>query len=151
MAVLMPNVKLDEPDDADAVNTLRIGVLRLSRRMRHLSVDRTLSLAELSALGTLARCGPMTPGELARKEHVQPPSMTRIIALLQERGLVALEPHPEDRRQKLVAATGQAEEMLEESRGQRNTWLADLAGELDEEEWAALRAAAPVLHKLAHL
>ncbi|ARQ70122.1 MarR family winged helix-turn-helix transcriptional regulator [Streptomyces marincola] len=151
MAVLMPNGKPDEPDDTDAVNTLRIGVLRLSRRMRHLSVDRTLSLAELSALGTLARCGPMTPGELARKEHVQPPSMTRIIALLQERALVALEPHPEDRRQKLVAATDQAEEMLAASRSQRNAWLAELAGELDEEEWAALRAAAPVLHKLAHL
>ncbi|MDT0343242.1 MarR family winged helix-turn-helix transcriptional regulator [Streptomyces litchfieldiae] len=147
----MPNAMLDGPDDADAVNTLRIGVLRLSRRLRHLSADRTLSLAELSALGTLARCGPMTPGELARKEHVQPPSMTRIIALLQDRGLVGLEPHPQDRRQKVVAATDQAEEMLEASRGQRNAWLAQLVGELDEEEWAALRAAAPVLHKLAHL
>jgi DNA-binding MarR family transcriptional regulator len=147
----MPQAQLDGPDDSAAVNTLRIGVLRLSRRMRHLSVDHTLSLTELSALGTLARCGPMTPGELARKEHVQPPSMTRIIALLQERGLVGLKPHPDDRRQKVVAATDRAEAVLEASRGQRNAWLAQLAGELDEEEWAALRAAAPVLHKLAHL
>ncbi|KAB8164180.1 MULTISPECIES: MarR family winged helix-turn-helix transcriptional regulator [Streptomyces] len=146
----MPHA-MDRPEDAEAVNTLRVGVLRLSRRMRHLSVDRTLSLAELSALGTLARCGAMTPGELARKEHVQPPSMTRILSLLQERGLVALQPHPEDRRQKLVAATDAAEEMLAASRAQRNAWLAGLADELTEEEWAALRAAAPVLHKLAHL
>ncbi|RKN09667.1 MarR family winged helix-turn-helix transcriptional regulator [Streptomyces radicis] len=140
----------DDGDD-DAVNTLRIGVLRLSRRMRHISGDRALSLAELSALGTLARCGPMTPGELARKEHVQPPSMTRIIALLQERGLVAMEAHPGDRRQKVVGATDEAEAMLRASRAQRNEWLAQLVGQLDEEEWAALRAAAPVLHKLAHL
>ncbi|WP_097232114.1 MarR family winged helix-turn-helix transcriptional regulator [Streptomyces zhaozhouensis] len=146
----MPHA-MDGPEDAEAVNTLRVGVLRLSRRLRHLSVDRTLSLAELSALGTLARCGAMTPGELARKEHVQPPSMTRILSLLQERGLVALQPHPEDRRQKLVAATDAAEEMLAASREQRNAWLAGLADELTEEEWEALRAAAPVLHKLAHL
>ncbi|MEV1009188.1 MarR family transcriptional regulator [Streptomyces sp. NPDC049881] len=147
----MPELKLDSPEDAEAVNALRMGVLRLSRRLRHLSGDRTLGLAELSALGTLARCGPLAPGELARKEHVQPPSMTRIITLLQERGLIELTPHPDDRRQKLVAVTGQAEEVLEASRSRRNAWLADLAAELDEEEWAALREAAPVLHKLAHL
>jgi DNA-binding MarR family transcriptional regulator len=147
----MANVTLDGPEDAAAVNTLRIGVVRLSRRLRHLSVDRSLGLAELSALGTLVRCGAMTPGELARKEHVQPPSMTRIIALLQERGLVSLGPHPEDRRQKLVTATGEAEGVVEASRAQRNAWLARLAEQLDEEEWARLRDAAPVLHKLAHL
>ncbi|MFI7276089.1 MarR family winged helix-turn-helix transcriptional regulator [Streptomyces sp. NPDC049879] len=147
----MPELKLDSPEDAEAVNALRMGVLRLSRRLRHLSGDRTLGLAELSALGTLARCGPLAPGELARKEHVQPPSMTRIITLLQERGLIELTPHPDDRRQKLVAVTDQAEEVLEASRSRRNAWLADLAAELDEEEWAALREAAPVLHKLAHL
>ncbi|MFR9723775.1 MarR family winged helix-turn-helix transcriptional regulator [Streptomyces sp. MS19] len=147
----MPELKLDDPEDAEAVNALRMGVLRLSRRMRHLSGDRTLGLAELSALGTLARCGPLAPGELARKEHVQPPSMTRIITLLQERGLIELTPHPDDRRQKLVAVTDQAEEVLEASRSRRNAWLAGLAAELDEEEWAALRDAAPVLHKLAHL
>ncbi|WP_052849112.1 MarR family winged helix-turn-helix transcriptional regulator [Streptomyces avicenniae] len=148
----MSDLKLDGPEDAEAVNALRMGVLRLSRRLRHLGGDRTLGLAELSALGTLARCGPLAPGELARKEHVQPPSMTRIITLLQERGLIELTPHPDDRRQKLVAVTDEAEEVLEASRSRRNAWLAELAAAgLDEEEWAALRAAAPVLHKLAHL
>ncbi|MDT0305411.1 MarR family transcriptional regulator [Streptomyces sp. DSM 44917] len=146
-----PHATLDGPEDAAAVNTLRVAAQRLNRRMRHLSVDRTLTLSELSALGTLDRCGAMTPGELARKEHVQPPSMTRIITLLQERGLVALRPHPDDRRQKLVAATDQAEAMLKASRGKRNAWLAELAEGLDEDEWATLRAAAPILHKLAHL
>ncbi|RKN41712.1 MarR family transcriptional regulator [Streptomyces hoynatensis] len=147
----MPHARLEGEDDAAAVNTLRIAVLRLSRRLRHLNVDQTLSLTELSALGTLARFGAMTPGELARKEHVQPPSMTRIIALLQERGLVGLAPHPEDRRQKLVAVTDQAEAVLKASRAKRNAWLTTLAEELDEEEWAVLREAAPVLHRLAHL
>ena len=76
--------------------------MRLSRRLKHQRVDESLSPTEMSVLGTLARCGSATPGELARKEHVQPPSMTRIVALLEAKGLVRLEPHPEDRRQKVV-------------------------------------------------
>ena len=77
--------------------------------------------------------------------------MTRIVALLEAKGLVRLEPHPDDRRQKVVSQTEEAEAMLEESRRKRNVWLASLAEGLDEDEWAKLRAAAPVLEKLAHL
>ncbi|MDT3398910.1 MarR family transcriptional regulator [Streptomyces sp. B1866] len=139
------------PDDAAAVNALRSGVMRLSRRLKHQRVDESLSPTEMSVLGTLAGCGSATPGELARKEHVQPPSMTRIVALLEAKGLVVLEPHPEDRRQKVVSPTERAEAMLEESRRRRNAWLAELVGELAEDEWDRLRAAAPVLEKLAQL
>jgi DNA-binding MarR family transcriptional regulator len=77
--------------------------------------------------------------------------MTRIVALLETKGLVRMEPHPDDRRQKVVTQTERAESMLEESRRRRNAWLAELARGLDDDEWAALRAAAPVLEKLAHL
>ncbi|MBB0233093.1 MarR family winged helix-turn-helix transcriptional regulator, partial [Streptomyces calidiresistens] len=142
---------IDTPENADAVNTLRIGVMRLARRVRHQREDRSLGVAELSALGTLHRCGPMSPGELARKEHVQPPTMTRILALLQERGLVRMDQHPVDRRQKTATVTERAEEMIRATRAKDNAWLARLASRLDDDEWARLRAAAPVLHKLAHM
>ncbi|MEC3994750.1 MarR family transcriptional regulator [Actinacidiphila sp. DG2A-62] len=125
--------------------------MRLSRRLRHQRVDETLSPTEMSVLATLARCGSATPGELARKEHVQPPSMTRIVAMLEAKGLVRREPHPEDRRQVVVSRTERAEAMLAESRTKRNAWLAELASGLDEDELAILRRAAPVLEKLAHL
>lgn len=138
-------------EDAAAVSALRSAVMRLSRRLKHQRVDESLSPTEMSVLGTLARCGTATPGELARKEHVQPPSMTRIVALLEAKGLVRLEPHPEDRRQKVVMQTERAEVMLDESRRRRNAWLAELVKGLDEEDWAKLRAAAPVLEKLAQL
>ncbi|GAA1350267.1 MarR family winged helix-turn-helix transcriptional regulator [Streptomyces beijiangensis] len=138
-------------DKAAAVDSLRSAVMRLSRRLKHQRVDESLSPTEMSVLATLARCGSATPGELARKEHVQPPSMTRIVALLEAKGLVRLEPHPDDRRQKVVSQTEAAEAMLAESRRKRNVWLAELAGGLDEDEWAQLFAAAPVLEKLAHL
>lgn len=41
--------------------------------------------------------------------------------------------------------------MLAESRAKRNAFLATLVDSLDEDEWAKLREAAPVLEKLAHL
>jgi DNA-binding MarR family transcriptional regulator len=77
--------------------------------------------------------------------------MTRIVALLEAKELVRLEPHPEDRRQKVVTQTDKAETMLEESRRRRNEFLAKLVEALDEDEWAKLREAAPVLEKLAHI
>ncbi|UNZ18717.1 MarR family transcriptional regulator [Streptomyces sp. 891-h] len=141
----------DEQQDKDAVNALRAAVMRLSRRLKHQRVDESLSPTEMSVLGTLARCGSATPSELARKEHVQPPSMTRIVAMLEAKGLVRLDAHPEDRRQKVVTQTEQAESMLAAAREKRNAWLTELVQELDEDEWATLRAAAPVLEKLAHL
>jgi DNA-binding MarR family transcriptional regulator len=138
-------------DDRAAVNSLRSAVMRLSRRLRFQRVDESLSPTEMSVLGTLARCGSATPGELARKEHVQPPSMTRIVGMLEAKGLVRRDPHPDDRRQVVVRQTEQAEAMLSESRRKRNAWLAQLTERLSDEERAVLREAAPVLEKLAHL
>ena len=137
--------------DAAAVSTLRSAVMRLSRRLRNQRVEESLTPTEMQVLATLARCGSASPGELARKEHVQPPSMTRIIAMLEEKGLVRREPHPDDRRQVVVSSTEQAESILDQSRAKRDAWLAELAGGLNEEEWALLRAAAPVLERLAQL
>ncbi|SCD40531.1 DNA-binding transcriptional regulator, MarR family [Streptomyces sp. DvalAA-14] len=138
-------------DDRATVNELRGAVMRLSRRLRSQRVDESLSPTEMSVLSTLARCGSATPGELARKEHVQPPSMTRIVAMLEAKALVRREPHPDDRRQVVVSRTDEAAAMLAESRDKRNAWLAQLAEGLTEEELAILRQAAPVLEKLAHL
>lgn len=61
----------DEHENDAAVNALRSAVMRLGRRLKHQRVDESLSPTEMSVLGTLARCGSATPGELARKEHVQ--------------------------------------------------------------------------------
>src|ERR1700753_3464443 len=98
--------------DAAAVSTLRSAVMRLSRRLRHQRVEESLTPTEMQVLATLARCGSASPGELARKEHVQPPSMTRIIAMLEEKGLVRREPHPDDRRQVVVSSTEASESVV---------------------------------------
>src|SRR3981081_4270045 len=84
---------------------LRLAVVRLNRRLRAQRTSSAVSLTQLAALSTLYKCGPLTPGELAAKEGVQPPSMTRVIAALEEFGYATRRPHPTDGRQGLVGPT----------------------------------------------
>jgi DNA-binding MarR family transcriptional regulator len=91
----------------------------------------------------------MTPGELAEHEKVQPPSMTRVIAVLEELGLVVRAPHETDRRQVVLTVTGLGRDVVVQSRKLREAWLARRLRELTPQERAALRAAAPILEKLS--
>jgi DNA-binding MarR family transcriptional regulator len=138
--------------DAGLASALRISVGRLARRLR---VERQaeglaeLSDTQLAALAVLDRHTAMTPGELAEHEKVQPPSMTRVIAVLEERGLVMRAPHPTDRRQVVLTATEEGRALVGQARRRRDAWLAKRLKELTPEERAVLRAAAPVLEKLS--
>lgn len=139
--------------DAGLATSLRISVSRLARRLR---VERTGGLAEarlsdtqLAALAILDRHAAMTPGELAEHEKVQPPSMTRVIAALEVRGLVLRAPHPSDRRQVVLSVTEQGRDLVSQARRRRDAWLAMRLRELTPQERATLRAAAPVLEKLS--
>ena len=136
---------------AGLASTLRISVMRLARRLRAERADETLTLSQLATLGTLYRHGPMTLGELAMHERVQPPSMTRIVSGLEERGLIGREPHPTDRRLVIVSLTDDAVALLSADRRRRDAWLAQRLRELDQDEHEALRQALPVLEKLAGL
>ena len=135
--------------DAELASVLRITVMRLARRMRQQRSESGLTLTQLSALSMLDRHGPSTPGELAAHEKVQPPSMTRVLAHLEELGLVERAPHPRDGRQVLVALTAAASAVLAEDRRRREAWLVDHLADLTGVERDALRVAAPVLDRLA--
>src|SRR5918996_3857221 len=104
---------------AELASTLRVSVMRLSRRLRAERGDHALSLTQISVLATLDRHGPLTPRELADHEKVQPPSMTRTLAGLEERGLIDRTPHERDGRQHLVSLTAPAKELLRDDRRRR--------------------------------
>jgi DNA-binding MarR family transcriptional regulator len=140
--------------DVGLATALRISVSRLARRLR---VERlvpemaepALSDTQLAALATLERHGAMTPGELAEHEKVQPPSMTRVIAVLEERNLVLRSPHPTDRRQVILTVTEEGRAVVQRVRRRKDAWLARRLAELAPEERATLRAAVPILEKLS--
>jgi DNA-binding MarR family transcriptional regulator len=141
--------------DAGLASALRISVTRLARRLRAeraahgLRVLSELSDTQMGALATLERHGAMTPGELAEHEKVQPPSMTRVIAVLEQHGLVTRSAHATDKRQVMLTATNAGRELVYQSRRVREAWLAKRLGELTPQERAKLRAAAPILEKLS--
>jgi DNA-binding MarR family transcriptional regulator len=139
--------------DAGLATALRISVSRLARRLRAeriaLGLQPDLSDTQLGALATLVNHGPMTPGELAEHEKVQPPSMTRVIAVLEDRSLVIRAPHSTDRRQVVLTVTDGGRDLVFQARRLREAWLARRLRELTPQERATLRAAAPILEKLS--
>jgi DNA-binding MarR family transcriptional regulator len=138
--------------DTDLAVTLRIAVSRLARRIRAERAAKglpELSDTQFAALAALARQAAMTPGELAAHEKVQPPSMTRVIAVLEERGLLARAPHPTDKRQVILTATPAGRSLVGQVRRLREAWLARRLAELSAQERSVLRVAAPVLDKLS--
>lgn len=135
---------------AELASIMRVSVMRLSRRLRWERSGPGLSLTQIATLGTLDRHGPLTPRELADHEKVQPPSMTRVLAHLEELDLIVRTPHASDGRQHLVSLTGPAHDLLKEDRRRREAWLAQRLAELTQAERDVLRAAAPILERLSH-
>jgi DNA-binding MarR family transcriptional regulator len=109
----------------------------------------SVSLTELSAMGTLKKRGPMSAGDLAACERVQPPSMTKVIASLEERNLVRRDAHPSDRRSAIISITDAGLALLDSERRQRDAWLSQRLSRLTPEERTIVRQAIPVLEKLA--
>ncbi len=136
-------------DTAALAHDLRLAVMRFSRRLRSQRVDTSVTLTHLAALSTLRRHGPMSPGELAAHERVQPPSMTRVVVALEGMGLVTRTPHPTDGRQVVIDLTAAAETMLDAEARAREAWLTGRLQELTAEERALLREAAVIMDKLA--
>jgi DNA-binding MarR family transcriptional regulator len=144
-AVTSPGVEIDH----ELVAALRIGVMRLARRLRLERSGSDLSLTQLSALGTLYNAGEITIGELANVERVKPPSMTRTINCLEDAGLVTRSAHASDGRQVVVNLTDDARAVLDADRQRRDAWLAVHLAELDPADVDLLRRVAPLLDRMS--
>lgn len=129
---------------------LRLAVMRIARILRqNVDTGSDLPTTLLSVLGTVDRLGPVTLGDLAGAEGVQPPSMTRLVARLEARGLVRREIDAHDRRVARVQLTDEGRRLLSRSRTRRTAFLAQRLRALTPGDLAALEAALPVLERLA--
>ena len=137
--------------NADLAAHLRPSLLRLTRVIRNQRVDMSVTLTQLSAMATLNTKGPMSAGELANCERGQPPSMTKVLSMLEERELVRRDAHPGDRRQAIMSITAAGVALLDSERRSRDAWLSQRLAQLTPDERAALRNVVPVLDKLAAL
>jgi DNA-binding MarR family transcriptional regulator len=134
---------------AELAALLRPALLRLTRLVRNQRVDTSVTLTQLSAMGALFKNGAMSAGELAAYERVQPPSMSKVLANLEERGLVRRDQHPADRRQAILEITDEGRQLLDSERGARDAWLTRKLTALTAAERDLLRRVVPILDKLA--
>jgi DNA-binding MarR family transcriptional regulator len=121
--------------------------MRVSRRLRQ-EVTAGITPSQLSALARLDRGGPMSVGDLAAAERISPSTLTRVVAALEDAGLISREPDPADRRVSRVAVSLAGHDLLEAARARATGYLVERIARLTSEQAAALSAAVPVLEQL---
>ena len=125
--------------------------MRLGRRLRQVRADSLdLQSNQLSVMAALLNEGDMLMGALAARELMQPPSMTRIVNGLEERGYVARRPDASDRRQCLVTVTEAGRKIILANRQRRDEWLTVRIAELEPAERAVLQQAVAILDRVNH-
>jgi DNA-binding MarR family transcriptional regulator len=132
-----------------AATDVRRGVVGLGRRLRLGRSAASLTTLELSVLGDVHRRGPLSPGDLAAIERVQPQSLTRTLTSLEAHGLTVREPDPADGRRSLLAITKAGLTALRAEMDQRDNWLAAaMSAELTDAEIGLLRLAGELMERL---
>jgi DNA-binding MarR family transcriptional regulator len=132
---------------ADLASHLRHTIVRAARRLRQ-EAGGELSPSLTAALSTVDRHGPLTPSEVAARERIQRPTVTRVLARLEEQGLVERMTDPGDRRSSFVTTTAEGRALLKELRTRKTAFLAERLARLEPEERAALERAADILERV---
>src|ERR1700750_1795966 len=127
----------------DLAHRLRPVIARLGRRLRQ-EAGGELSPSQGAALVTVASHGPLTPSELAQRERIQRPTATRVLARLEEAGLLERAGDPADRRSTLISATAAGRELLAAQRERKDAFLARRLDGLAADELAVLEKATAI-------
>ena len=131
----------------DLAHRLRPVITRLSRGMRQ-GAGGELSPTQSAALHTIDCHGPLTPSELATRERIQRPTATRVLARLEEAGLITRTADPSDRRSTLISTSAAGHELILTLRDRKDAYLATRLERLSPEDLAALDRAAGILERV---
>ena len=126
---------------------LRLAIMRLARRLRQ-QADADATPSMLSALASIEYRQSVTLGELAEAERVTPPTMSKIVARLQETELVTRTPDPNDKRIQRLSLSIRGERFIARSKSRKNAYLAKKLRKLEPHEVAKLEAAVAVIEKI---
>ena len=134
-------------NEAAVAARVRLVVMRLARRLRQ-QAGPGVTPSQLAALSSIERLGPLTLGELSSVERVRPPTMTRIVAGLEDVQLVTRERDAHDRRVARVALTSRGQRFVAQSRTRRDAYLAAHLRSLTPSELTTLDRAAAILERV---
>jgi DNA-binding MarR family transcriptional regulator len=132
------------PVDHELATRLRLALARSARRLRQ-EAGTDLSPSLNAALATIERHGPLTPSELAARERVQRPTVTRVVYRLEEAGLVTRAADPADGRSSLITVTPAGRALLAAARTRKDAFLSERLDALDPADRATLERAAALL------
>jgi DNA-binding MarR family transcriptional regulator len=137
------------PDRLEVANRLHSAAIHLLRRARRVDAESHLPAPQLSALSVVVYGGPITLGALAAAEQVRPPTMTRLVAAMEESGLVHREPDTADRRVVRIRATAKGKRILEEGRDRRIAVIAESLATLPDTDLKRIAEALDSIEKVA--
>ncbi len=127
---------------------LRLILVRLARALRR-QQSAGLAPSQMSALATVEEFGPLRISALANHESVGAPVATRVVASLEELGLLKRTDDPDDKRACLVELTSRGQATLATVWNERTIGLGARLECLSASERALLEAALPALEKIA--
>ena len=139
-------VELDLRASSADLDRLRRVLVRTARRIRSTS-DR-ITPSQRSVLATVYRVGPVTVGQVAEIEHIQPPAASRILTSLEQLGLVERRQDPADRRCSPVVVTQAGTDLVVELSAAGSGWLAEQLAQLSNDDVERIAAAVPALERL---
>src|SRR5680860_953879 len=131
----------------DLPTRLRLVVTRLARRLRQ-QAEAPVSPTQAAVLATIDRRGPLTLGELAEAERVQPPTITAAVYRLERQGFVRRQRDGRDRRVVGVQVTPAGEGLLDEARSRKSAYLEQRLGSLSARDRTTLERAASILERV---
>jgi DNA-binding MarR family transcriptional regulator len=135
------------PSSSALASRLRLVIARTARRLRQ-EAGADLSPSLSSALASIDLHGPLAPSEIAAREGVQRPTVTRVLARLEADGLVARTAEPSDRRSCSIAITPTGHEVLEDLRTRKDAYMARRLDSLTPEDREVLDRAAGILERV---
>ena len=149
MAVMSQRSSVRRGTAAQISVQLGDAITRLNRRLRQTRPVGELTQNQISVLTSLELAGALTPRELAEAERVAPPTMTKVLAKLEERGLLQRTPHPTDGRQVILSATEAGRAVIAEQRRAKDQWLTRVLAGLPAGERETLARAAEILNRIS--
>lgn len=138
----------DLHEDTTTAVRLRLALVRLTRALRSGNTAE-LSPSQLSALATIDEYGPLRLNAVAEHESVGAPVATRVVASLEELGLVKRGDDPLDKRASLVRLSSQGQETIDMIWKRRTLGLSSRLDVLTPQERETIEAALPALERMA--
>jgi DNA-binding MarR family transcriptional regulator len=131
----------------EVARRLRHSLGRLTRTLRRHD-DDDLSPTTASILFAVGREGPLTAGDIARRERLAKPSVTAAVEKLATAGLVERRADDSDGRVVWIAITTAGKRRIDARRARRQAWLATRLEKLDRADVETLSRAADIVDRL---